>query len=221
MYSKAWAPWDIGEAQPVIRQLVALGAVTGDVLDVGCGTGWHSIEAARAGCTVTGLDVAPTAVASARRNAQKAGVTVDFVQDDVTQPLPYERRFDTVLDVKLYDNLEDTAARYRYAKSLHQAMTPGAKLFMFGFGPGHVNGVHNHELEEPDFQKVLPAAGFNITYVGTTTYQLLSKGWAPICAACPAQLPGHLMTIPSVEVHATRSQATSPSPVSVATLSAG
>jgi SAM-dependent methyltransferase len=203
MYSRAWAPWGLPESQPIIKQLVAVGAVKGNVLDAGCGLGWHAIEAARAGCRVTGVDVAPTAVERARVNARKAGVQVDFVVGDVTE-LACEGIFDTVLDVKCYDNLGDRAARYRYAKALHRAMKPGARWYLYAFGPGHVNGCHNHEADEPDFQRVLPAAGFDITYIGESTYQLLAKGFQPICSACPRSLPGDRMHIPVTEVHATR-----------------
>ncbi|MDM1928253.1 class I SAM-dependent methyltransferase, partial [Mycobacteroides abscessus] len=79
MYAVNAAPWDIGGPQPVIRQLVALGAVRGEVLDPGCGTGWHAIEYARAGCSVTGVDLAPTAIARARNNTRTAGVEAQFV----------------------------------------------------------------------------------------------------------------------------------------------
>lgn len=36
-------PWDIGGPQPVVQQLVALGAIKGEVLDPGTGPGHHSI----------------------------------------------------------------------------------------------------------------------------------------------------------------------------------
>ena len=73
---------------------------------------------------------------------------------------------------------------------------------MYGFGPGQVNGFHNHFLDEPDFDTVLPAAGFSITYVGSTIYQLIVKDYKPLCAACPRQLPTDRMHIPVTEVHA-------------------
>lgn len=76
-YRAGIAPWDIGEAQPVIRQLASLPSViTGDVLDPGCGSGWHAIEYARHGCTVTGYDLAPTAINRARMNAKRSDVSV-------------------------------------------------------------------------------------------------------------------------------------------------
>ncbi|MET4432396.1 class I SAM-dependent methyltransferase [Mycolicibacterium sp. 624] len=202
VYRAGAAPWDLGEPQPIICQLVALGAVKGNVLDPGCGTGWHAIEYARAGCSVTALDVAPTAVHRARTNARRAGVTVDFRQCDVTNLDAFEGHFDTVVDAKLYDNLDTAEDRLRYASALHRATRPGARLLMYGFGPGEVNGVHNHLLDEPDYETVLPAAGFAITYIGQTTYLL--KGFERICAACPQQMPDGPVHIPMTEIHAIR-----------------
>ncbi|WP_422121220.1 class I SAM-dependent methyltransferase [Mycobacteroides chelonae] len=204
MYAVGVAPWDIGGPQPVIRQLVALGAVRGEVLDPGCGTGWHAIEYARAGCSVTGVDLAPTAVARARQNAQSAGITAQFIAGDATA-LDYEARFDTVVDSKFFDNLDSAEARGRYLQSLHRAVKPQGRLFMYGFGAGHVNGFHNHELDGIDYEMVLTAAGFTINYVGETTYRLSIPSYRRICADCPDQTPPDgRIHIPMIEIHAVR-----------------
>lgn len=213
MYRADAAPWDIDECQPVIRQLVALGAVRGDVLDPGCGIGWTALEAARTGCTVTGIDIAPTAIQRAQRNARNVGLAVNFEVGDATRlDSSTVSCYDTVVDSKLYDNLETAEDRQRFVTGLHRAMRPGARLYLYGFGPGHVNGVHNHYvdannmvdigIEEPDFETVLSAAGFDITYLGPTTYVL--RGFERICSACPEQMPEGLVHIPVSEVHATR-----------------
>ncbi|SIJ76784.1 Methyltransferase domain [Mycobacteroides abscessus subsp. bolletii] len=180
MYAVNAAPWDIGGPQPVIRQLVALGAVRGEVLDPGCGTGWHAIEYARAGCSVTGVDLAPTAL------------------DD-------EARFDTVVDSKFFDNLDSAEARGRYLRALHRAMKPDGRLFMYGFAAGHVNGFHNHELDGIDYETALNEAGFAVTYQGETTYRLTNPGYQPICNQCPRHLPPDgQIHIPMIEIHAVR-----------------
>jgi predicted RNA methylase len=206
VYRMNLATWDIGEAQPIILMLLAVGAITGRVLDAGCGTGWNAIAAAKAGCEVTGVDISPTAIGRARRNAAAEGVNVGFVHGDVTE-LACEGLFDTVLDSKCYDNLEP-ADRPRYLSGLHRALRPGARLFLFGFGPGHVNGVHNHALEEPDYEQLLPKAGFRIDHIGETTYLMNNPGYKPLCDACPPRLPANgRQHIPMTAVHATRSQA--------------
>lgn len=206
LYRQGAAPWDLGGPQPIIRQLIALGAVRGRVLDPGCGTGWHAIAYARAGCEVLGVDAAPTAIKRARANARKSRVTAFFETGDVADKLAArEGYFDTIVDVKFLDNLEDAAARERYLAALHRAAAPRARLMLFGFDPtGAVNSFHNHEPVAIDYESLLRAAGFAVTYTGPSTYQLRGACWEPICPKCPRQPPGDRLHIPVVEIHATR-----------------
>ena len=74
----AATPWDIGGPQPVVQQLVSLGAIKGEVLDPGTGPGHHAIHYASKGLSTTGIDASPAAIERAKQNAQKAGVTVEF-----------------------------------------------------------------------------------------------------------------------------------------------
>jgi SAM-dependent methyltransferase len=55
------------------------------ILDVGCGTGRHSVELARRGFAVTGLDLSGEMLARARARAEEAGVVVEWVQGDATR----------------------------------------------------------------------------------------------------------------------------------------
>lgn len=52
------------------------------ILDIGCGTGRHSIELARRGYDVTGLDLSADMLARAGAKAREAGVRVRFVRSD-------------------------------------------------------------------------------------------------------------------------------------------
>jgi SAM-dependent methyltransferase len=65
------------------------------ILDLACGGGRHSLAMARQGARVTGIDLGPAAIATARRRAQRAGLSVEFVQDDIRH-LTYESDFDAV-----------------------------------------------------------------------------------------------------------------------------
>jgi hypothetical protein len=54
---------------------------------------------------------------------------------------------------------------------LHRATRPGARLYMFEFGVGNINGFQMpRSLSEDDFRGVFPDAGWEITYLGPTTY---------------------------------------------------
>ncbi|MEM7125590.1 MAG: class I SAM-dependent methyltransferase [Chloroflexota bacterium] len=55
------------------------------ILDVGCGAGRHTVELARRGYQVTGLDFSTGMLAEAKRRAQEAGVEVEWIHGDATQ----------------------------------------------------------------------------------------------------------------------------------------
>ncbi len=57
----------------------------GSILDVGCGTGRHSIELARRGYSVTGLDLSREMLARAVAAAEAAGVKVNLIRSDAAQ----------------------------------------------------------------------------------------------------------------------------------------
>jgi SAM-dependent methyltransferase len=167
-------PWDIGGPQPVVRQLVALGAVKGEVLDPGTGPGHHAIYYASKGYAATGIDGSEGALERARANAQKAGVSVNFELADATKLDGLDNRFDTVVDCAFYHTFStDPELQKSYVQALRRATKPGARLYMFEFGEHDVNGFKMmRSLSEDDFRQVLPVGGWEITYLGTTTYQV-------------------------------------------------
>jgi ubiquinone/menaquinone biosynthesis C-methylase UbiE len=88
----------------------ALGNVAGlSILDVGCGTGRHSVRLAQAGAKVTGIDFSSGMLARAKA---KSGVdAVIFVEHDITQRLPFEAgSFDRVLSCLVLDHIVDLSA---------------------------------------------------------------------------------------------------------------
>jgi SAM-dependent methyltransferase len=167
-------PWDIGGPQPVVQQLVALGALKGEVLDPGTGPGHHAIYYASKGYSATGIDGSAGALERARENARKAGVSVNFEQADATKLDGLDNRFDTVVDCAFYHTFStDPELQKSYVQALHRATKPGARLYMFEFGEHDVNGFKMmRSLSQDDFREVLPVGGWEITYLGTTTYQV-------------------------------------------------
>jgi cyclopropane fatty-acyl-phospholipid synthase-like methyltransferase len=63
------------------------------ILDIGCGTGRHSVELARRGYRMTGVDLSTGMLAEAQKAAQAAGVQVEWVQYDA-RAFASEARFD-------------------------------------------------------------------------------------------------------------------------------
>src|SRR6202035_1616812 len=66
-------------------------------LDIGCGTGFLSLELAGRGHRVTGIDFAPAMLALAKQKAAQAGADIRFDEGDA-EALPYPPgRFDLVV----------------------------------------------------------------------------------------------------------------------------
>jgi SAM-dependent methyltransferase len=122
-YQNNSAPWIIGEPQPAVVELERTGAFRGSVLDIGCGSGEHTILLARLGYDVLGVDFAPAAVAAAQANAAEHGVGARFETADALH-LGGPPRHDTVLDSALFHVFEPEDQR-AYAGSLHEAVRPG------------------------------------------------------------------------------------------------
>jgi SAM-dependent methyltransferase len=123
----AGAGWDIGEPQPMLVELDRRGAITGTVLDAGCGTGDNALYLARLGYSVTGLDAAPSAIAHARTKAAQRALTVGFAVADARELSEYHDRFDTIIDSGLFHIFSDTD-QARYLAALHSAGRDGARL---------------------------------------------------------------------------------------------
>jgi len=83
-----------GGAEFIARLQLAPGA---RALDLACGTGNLSLTAARAGAVVTGVDIAPNLLATARARAEAEGVNIQYDEGDA-EALPYaDAAFDEVV----------------------------------------------------------------------------------------------------------------------------
>lgn len=66
------------------------------ILDLGCGTGRHSIELARRGYKVTGVDLSFSQLQRAKEKAKEQQTQINFLQGDARN-LPFLNEFDLVI----------------------------------------------------------------------------------------------------------------------------
>ena len=125
-------PWDIGRPQPAFVRLADAGALTGSLLDAGCGTGEHTILAARYGARALGIDVSPRAIEIARRKTAESGVDTSFRVLNALHLVTLGEAFDTIIDSGLFHAF-DNAARTRYVAAVHAVLRPGGHLHLMCF----------------------------------------------------------------------------------------
>jgi SAM-dependent methyltransferase len=146
-YTGTAPPWDIGRPQPAFVHLAEAGALVGALLDAGCGTGEHTILAARHGAQSIGIDVSPRAIEIAQRKATENGVETIFQVLDALRLDTLLHSFDTILDSGLFHVFDDLD-RTEYVTALHAALRPGGHLHIMCFsdsqpgdwGPRRVTG---------------------------------------------------------------------------------
>ncbi len=140
LYQSRTAPWVIGEPQPAIVELERAGKIHNKVLDIGCGTGEHTILLTGLGYDVLGVDFAPAAIEQARANAAERRVDARFEVADAMN-LGATEVYQTIIDSALF-HIFDDADRAKYVRSLHTALRPGGFVHVLalsdagrGFGP--------------------------------------------------------------------------------------
>ena len=126
------APWDIGRPQPALVRLADEGRLTGRLLDAGCGTGENALLAAGRGADVTGIDVAPTAIARARAKAAARGLAARFEVADALDLGRLGLTADTVIDSGVFHVFDDDD-RARYVASLAAVLRPAGVCYLMCF----------------------------------------------------------------------------------------
>ena len=134
MYAEGIPPWQIDRPQPEVIQLLENGKFESPVLDLGCGTGDNTIELARRGLVVKGLDAVPEALDRARKKTEQAGLkqSPEFVLGDALRLAESGLKARTVLDCALFHTFSDEE-RKEYIQGLEAVLSPGGRLHILSF----------------------------------------------------------------------------------------
>ncbi|MBP3955800.1 methyltransferase domain-containing protein [Gemmata sp. G18] len=118
-----------GLEAPVMH--AAMGDVRGlRALDLGCGTGRHSVWLANCGASVTAVDFSEGMLAEARRKPGAEAVT--FIAHDLHTPLPFTTEFDLVVSGLVLEHLRDLGAFFAEAR---RVLKPGGRAIISAMHP--------------------------------------------------------------------------------------
>jgi 2-polyprenyl-3-methyl-5-hydroxy-6-metoxy-1,4-benzoquinol methylase len=92
--SESFAQGTIGECDFIEQEIGFNKSLR--TLDIGCGTGRHSIELSKKGYNVTGIDFSDSQLARAKEKAEEQGLKIDFLKYDARE-LPFRNEYDLVI----------------------------------------------------------------------------------------------------------------------------
>jgi SAM-dependent methyltransferase len=126
MVKLPWADKTVSEVERAITMLKPAGGER--VLDLGCGTGRHSLELARRGFSVVGVELLEANVEVARADAAAASLSVEFIQADLRE-LELEQEFDIVITFNDggIGYFETEAENLRTFEVIARALRPGGR----------------------------------------------------------------------------------------------
>ena len=101
----------------------------GELLDIACGYGRHAIELGQRGFRVTGLDLSLPLLIRAADEAQRRGLSVNFVHADMRE-MTYDSQFAAAYCVLTSFGYFDEETNLRVASSICRALKPGGRFLV-------------------------------------------------------------------------------------------
>ncbi len=158
------------------------------ILDVGCGTGRHSIELAKKGFKVTGIDISSGMLTEAKKAAKKAAVTVTWIQADAANFKP-EREFDAALCLceGAFGLLSSTDKPIEHdlaiLRNINAALRPSAKIILTApNGFEKIRKYSQKDVENGKFDPLTTVENFIMeceTPSGTKRVTVRERGYIP------------------------------------------
>jgi SAM-dependent methyltransferase len=164
-------PWDIGRPQPAFVRLADRGLLSGNVLDAGCGTGEHTLLAARHGADAVGVDLAAAAIELARAKAGARGLGARFEVGDALNLSALGLRCDTIIDCGLF-HVFDEADRTRYVASLASVLDPGGTCYLMCFSDREPADWVPRRVSQDELRAAF-ADGWTVESITAETVQVL------------------------------------------------
>ena len=127
--NQSWVEDTIRQVDFLIEKLELNGSEK--ILDLACGFGRHSLELARRGFDVTGVDITPAYIDYATELVKKENLNARFICSDIRE-VDFENEFDVVLNMAdgAVGYLEDDKENLKIFAVVSRALKSGGKHFM-------------------------------------------------------------------------------------------
>ncbi len=140
--------------EPRVDEIVERLPIT-RALDVGAGTGRHTLKLARRGVQVTALDRSPGMLAVARSTTQREGLPIEFRQASIHDGLPFDSEsFDFVICALVLSHELDL---FGTVQELHRVLQPGGHLLITDWHPYCIAQGWRNVFFTPGVAHLLPS----------------------------------------------------------------
>lgn len=127
-------PWNLDTPPDALVELFKSGKISPcKTIDLGCGTGNYALYLAKMGFDVTGIDISPSAIKMAKKNAGSKALNPSFISADMLGELKeFTEPFDFAYDWEVLHHIfpED---RKKYLKNVHRILSSGGKYLSVCF----------------------------------------------------------------------------------------
>jgi SAM-dependent methyltransferase len=159
----------------------------GRLVEFGCGVGWLSLFLAERGYEVTGVDISPEAIATARAQSQARGLAnARFVVGDYESFKP-AGEYDYVL---FYDSLHHAEEEVAAVRCAYAALRPDGVMIAFEPQAGHSQtlvsgkaveefGVHEKDMPPEYIARLGRQAGFSRHLILPRPHEIIRSLYRP------------------------------------------
>ncbi len=99
------------------------------IIDIGCGTGRHSIELTKRGYSIIGIDLSESMLEKAREKAKAQNLKIEFLKLDARN-LSYENEYDVAIMLceGAFPLMETDEMNYEILKSITKSLKKGGRI---------------------------------------------------------------------------------------------
>lgn len=136
--NQSWTEETVKQADFIINSLNLSGSER--ILDLACGFGRHSLEFAKRGFSVTGVDITKDYIEYASKQSKMQNLNAEFICSDI-RDVSFENEFDVVLNMAdgAVGYLENDGENLKIFDVVSKALKSGGKHFMDIMNAGYAD----------------------------------------------------------------------------------